>query len=76
MVCIAEIANRQELLQELNDRFNEIAPEIMHYRHTVSPDVIDTTSQMIKHHYFGDNKISTKTFKELTTVSELYILLP
>lgn len=72
----ARFINDEQLLDELNEHWNEIAPHLLYYKHTVSPDLLDNVSDSIRQFYLGNNKISKYWKEELVKMigDRLFVL--
>lgn len=68
---ITEIIPNDHYLKDLNDRWYEIAPNLLAYNFSVPELEKDNVSFAIKRHYFGDRSISRETREELIQVNAL-----
>ncbi|XP_049780690.1 esterase FE4-like [Schistocerca cancellata] len=62
----ARFLNDEEQLHELDTKFNEIAPLIMHYNYTIKLNDLPKVNKMIRSFYLGSKTISKNTTTEVT----------
>lgn len=67
-VFASDIISKDAYLTELNDRWYEIAPNLLQYNFSVPEYMKDSASSMIKHFYFGDEKFSRRNIDTLIQV--------
>ncbi|KAL1506091.1 hypothetical protein ABEB36_005519 [Hypothenemus hampei] len=60
-------ANDQHLL-DIDVKWNEIMPFILHYNDSVTPELKDVVSQKIREVYLGDKAINRNTFPHLVDI--------
>lgn len=58
--------NSSKILEDINERWNEVAPLMFDYYWIESPEKQLTISQKIRKHYFGDQTINRANLKLLT----------
>ncbi|XP_046405772.1 venom carboxylesterase-6-like [Ischnura elegans] len=58
------VAN-EERMEHLNNRFDELVPNILHYNDTIPANLIKTTTQKIRNFYFGNNEIGMNQREEM-----------
>jgi len=61
----ADYMVKENFLPDLEKRWDELAPYIMHYMHTISDDKKTEVSEKIKQYYLKGEPISKKTYPEL-----------
>ncbi|KAJ9595642.1 hypothetical protein L9F63_013172, partial [Diploptera punctata] len=62
---VADFITKKNLLQELEDRFQEIAPYLLHYNYTVVKDKKKEVADKIRSFYLKGKPISPETVKEI-----------
>ncbi|XP_069696448.1 esterase FE4-like isoform X2 [Periplaneta americana] len=60
---IANIFNKRVLIEELNDRFDEIMPMFFMYADTSTPSAVKNITRQIREFYFGNKTISYDTIQ-------------
>lgn len=76
MTLFLDFISDDKLLQELNDRWNEISPNLLMFNFSVESDRDKNhISNAIRQFYFGDRPISKVTVKEIIQVAELHFIL-
>lgn len=68
LFSVGYIANAT-IMNEINNRWNEIAPHLLDYNNTVAPEKRDKVSQAIRKFYYHDQQISVENYKPLVQVS-------
>ncbi|XP_011312775.1 venom carboxylesterase-6 [Fopius arisanus] len=62
---VAEFIEKKEILEELDEKWVEIAPHLLDFNFTVPQDEQASVAETIRHHYFGGNKIDKKSVMSL-----------
>ncbi|XP_065211478.1 esterase FE4-like isoform X2 [Planococcus citri] len=55
-----------QLMKEVDENWNNIAPHLMDYNYTVAPELINSVNEQIRQHFLGNEKISPANYKPLT----------
>ncbi|XP_058799335.1 venom carboxylesterase-6-like [Phymastichus coffea] len=66
LYAVAEFVTNETAFQELNDNWNEIAPQLLQFYYTIPKKDHASVSQKIRKHYFGDQLITRGNFINLT----------
>lgn len=53
----------------MNENWNDYAPHILHYSDTLPADSIGNYSDVIRRHYFGNDKLSVDNFDKLVAMA-------
>lgn len=61
-------------MKEVDENWNSIAPHLMDYNYTITPELRDSVSEKIRQHFLGNEKISPTNYKPLTKVNYLSII--
>lgn len=76
MTLLLDFISDDKLLQELNERWNEISPNLLMFNFSVESDKEkNRISNAIKQFYFGDRPISKMTVREIIQVAESLFIL-
>jgi hypothetical protein len=59
---------REEILNELQNKFTELAPHVLDYNFTVMEEQKQAVAQRIHQHYFHGKTISTETTSNIIQV--------
>lgn len=66
---VAEFLRKPEYLPFINQNWNLVGPNLLHYNRTLPMDKINDVSDMIRKHYIGNDPIDEKTYKRFCDVS-------
>lgn len=66
-LSVAAIYNQHKLVEELNTKFEQIAPMSLFYRGRTED--VDGLTQKIRQFYFGNEPVNNQTFSKATDVS-------
>lgn len=61
----------EKYLDDLDKRWEEIIPHILHYNETVDHENLQTVSCKIREYYLGDNNVNRQTYDDLVQVSTM-----
>ncbi|ERL93518.1 hypothetical protein D910_10807 [Dendroctonus ponderosae] len=64
-------ADKQHLI-DIDTKWNEIMPFILHYNESAPSDLKDEISQRIREHYLGSKQVNRQTYSTLVEVTEHY----
>lgn len=70
---VAEFIRKPEYLPFVNDNWDLVGPNLLHYNGTIPNDKIHEVSEMIRKHYIGNDPINEKSYKRFCDVSVLFI---
>ncbi|XP_014223177.1 venom carboxylesterase-6-like [Trichogramma pretiosum] len=63
---VADFAASEQLLQELDEKWEKLAPHLLDFNYTISPDIHGQISQKIRRHYLGNNPINRDNVGSIT----------
>lgn len=64
----ADYILQDDYLPELEKRWEELAPHILHYEHTIPSELSSSISNKIKKYYLKGKPISIETYQEVIQV--------
>lgn len=76
MYPVAEFIRKPEYLPFINENWDLVGPNLLHYNGTIPNNKIHEVSEMIRKHYIGNEPINEKSYKRFCDVSSLKYLLP
>lgn len=69
-----EFIKNDNIINQLNDNWNDIAPFLLHFNNTIAPTKHIEVSEKIRKFYLGNDKINLKSFDKVIQVCVIYFI--